>query len=536
VISTAALNEVYATSMLQRLERASAEHPDKVLLECDGRAITRAQLSADSERLAAALHVRGVVDGNTVGVLGGNSVWHHLTLWACLRLGAQWSPMNPGLRPAELGYTLVDLDPAVLFIEEELFPTYVAARETTSLAKPLMTIALGEPAVATDASITDLIAEGSDPSTIPTRRSSPGDPAYIMYSGGTTGLPKGVVLPQAVAPLAAVKYAEALDLQPDDVFFSSMQMYHFWPLMVLSTALFFDLTCCMSRRFSASRWLDQARACGATIVDPFLPMVAMLMNRIPERPDDADNRIRRSMMGCGPDEFTQDIRARFEKRFGLKVHNMYGLTEAPNITYEYTGATRDVSTGPTGEWFDVQIVDEDDMPLAAGDVGEITFRPRYPHQIALGYRNQAAKTVEVWKNLWVHSGDLGCLDADGYLYFRGRMAHFARIRGENVSLSEVEAVAEAHPEVIEAGAVAVASPLGEDDIKLCVALKAPLQPEELIAWLDERLARFKIPRYVQVVESLPRSVTKQEVERFKLKELDTAVLWDRESASARGVS
>jgi crotonobetaine/carnitine-CoA ligase len=181
---------------------------------------------------------------------------------------------------------------------------------------------------------------------------------------------------------------------------------------------------------------------------------------------------------------------------------------------------------------ELAIVDEEDHPLPPGQEGELVARPRTPFATMLEYYGKPRETIAAWRNLWFHTGDLAWEDEDGYVYFVGRRAHRIRRRGENISAFEVEGVMNAHAKVLESAVVGVQSELGDEDVKAYVRLEpgATLDPEELIRWCEARLAPFKIPRYVEFVEEIPRTEATQRIDRGKLKQRGAGQAWDREKA------
>ena len=166
------------------------------------------------------------------------------------------------------------------------------------------------------------------------------------------------------------------------------------------------------------------------------------------------------------------------------------------------------------------------------EIGEILLRPVVPDTFMLRYHNNPDKTLETFRNLWLHTGDLGYLDDEGYLFFTGRHAHWMRCRGENVSAYEVEGIISRYPGVREVIAVGVPAPLGDEDIKAFIIAEpgAIIEPRGLVLWCRDRMAAFKLPRYVVFLEEFPRSTTKREVERHKLKALAGLEVWDAEQA------
>jgi crotonobetaine/carnitine-CoA ligase len=358
-----------------------------------------------------------------------------------------------------------------------------------------------------------------------------GDPFCVMYSGGTTGRPKGVVLPHFAAISCAMRIGELANFGEREVWFSSSHLYHaLLPCGVLPFCLLQGYEVCFTRWWSAGGFIDDVRRFGATIVDPFIGMVATLL-RTPECSDDADNPARLSISGYGgADPAAAELRLRYEKRFGVRTLQPYGQTEAGGfVTTEF--AEEPVKMGSSGKlrgWFDLEIVDEEGLPLPTGQIGEIRVRPRAPHMMAHGYLNRPEETLRNWRDLWVHTGDHGYLDAEGDLFFVGRQGHFLRRRGELVSVSEVEEVVGRFPGVQEVAIVAVPSELAEDDIKCCVALEpgVKVEPREIVEFCAGRLARFKVPRFVEEWDALPRTATKAEVDRAALRRSGIENAWD----------
>jgi crotonobetaine/carnitine-CoA ligase len=212
---------------------------------------------------------------------------------------------------------------------------------------------------------------------------------------------------------------------------------------------------------------------------------------------------------------------------------VYALSESGGILLFYNTPVdyREGSNGKARGWADVAIAGESDEILPTGESGEILLRPSVPFSFMLGYWRDEKRTLEVNQNLWLHTGDMGHLDEDGYLYFEGRHAHWLRRRGENISAFEVESVLNTHQNIKYAVVVGVPSDIGEEEVKAYIQLVKPgsMRHREVIEWCIGKLAHFKIPRYVEFVDEFPRSRTKEEVERFKLRERGVGKAWDRET-------
>src|SRR5262249_40217321 len=193
---------------------------------------------------------------------------------------------------------------------------------------------------------------------------------------------------------------------------------------------------------------------------------------------DADNRVRLAVIVPPPGDLEG-----FEKRFGLRViYETFGMTEGLIIPPSLYEPRRPGCCGKPIEDYEVRIVDDDDLPLGPRQTGEIVMRPREPYTMMSGYYKMPEATLEAFRNLWFHTGDHGYFDEEGFLYYVGRKKDAIRRRGENISAFEIESVVNGHPAVLESAAIAVPSELGEDEVKIVVALKpgAAVSPEELI--------------------------------------------------------
>jgi crotonobetaine/carnitine-CoA ligase len=256
-------------------------------------------------------------------------------------------------------------------------------------------------------------------------------------------------------------------------------------------------------------------------------MLQILLKNSP-RDDDADNPVR-LMVGAAapPDEWNA-----FQQRFNTKLLEVYGMTECYCCLASPYDAPRPGSCGKPITGWDVRIVDDDDTECPPATTGEFIARSNKMWVGTSGYYGNPEATIGLTRNGWIHTGDLGRMDADGYFYFVDRKKQALRRRGENISSFEVESVIASHPAVLEACVVGVRSEVGEDDVKAVVVLKpnCSATPVELVHWCETRIAYFAVPRYIAIRDHLPKTPSER-VEKFKLKDEGvTADCWDRESA------
>jgi len=332
-----------------------------------------------------------------------------------------------------------------------------------------------------------------------------GDLASIIYTSGTTGLPKGCLISQGYFVHIGDAWRGVCELEPDDVVFTAFPLFHLsGQALALMACLTGGLTLVIEPVFSASSFMPRAREVGATVTMGVGAMAVAVLATPPDRAD-RDHHLRYSMWIPLPPA----VQLRMEERFGAPVNaEGYGQTECAPVTFSRLSGTRRRETaGLPAPWLDVRIVDDDDVELPRGEIGEIVVRPLEPDSMFSGYWGRAEETLETFRNLWHHTGDYGRMDDEGFVSFVDRKKDALRRRGENVSSMELEQAIARHPKVGEAAVHAVPSAATEDDIKACLVL-APGEeatPDELFGWFEAHLPYFAVPRYVELLPALPKN-------------------------------
>jgi crotonobetaine/carnitine-CoA ligase len=323
--------------------------------------------------------------------------------------------------------------------------------------------------------------------------------------------------------------SQAMEMGEDDVYYTCLPLFHVNAQLSVLSAVLTGGCVALYERFSASAFWGQVRAVGATAVSLFGAMAYILHKQPPE--DDLPTSLR----VCWAFPAPYDILEEFERRYGFKVLTAYASTEANFVAI---GGVRDRlpsgSAGRVHPRFEVKVVDAEDREVPAGTAGEIVTRPRDPFTMMEGYYRMPETTVEVFRNLWYHTGDAGRIDDDGYLYFIDRIKDVIRRRGENISSYEVEQVITSHPAVAECAAVAARSELSEDEVMAVVVPRegATIEPAEIVAWCNDRMAYFMVPRFIRIVAELPKTPTGK-VEKYQLRAAATSTgTWDSQAASS----
>jgi len=481
-----------------------------------------AAIAARAEAVAARLAGLGVRPGDRVGLFGLNSLDYIVALAGVARLGAVCVPLNALLTAPEIAWQLGDAGAVALIGEADAAGRLDEAAGPAGLTGPRL-------AFRGDAAgwlPLEAAGAGGAPADLPPPP-GPDDVFEILYTSGTTGHPKGVMLSHRSMASEADNVASYWAARPDDVFLAVLPLFHVnAQLVTLLPALDRGARLVVARSFSAGAWIDLVRRHGVTISSIVGTQVRMIM-ATPERPDDAGTALRCVPYGLN---VPPEMWAGFERRFGAPLCNIYGLTEAVAIATAAPvhGDRRIPSVGRPGRGRAVGIFDEDGKELPAGSVGETRIRGERGVSLMVGYHGRPDETAAAFArgtggdpptgaaaaangSDWLRTGDLGRLDEDGYLYFVDRAKDMIKRSGENVSASEVERVLSEFPGVAEAAVVGRPDPIRDEAVvAFVVPAGAALDAGSFdIGALDghcrARLARFKVPEEYVVVDALPKT-------------------------------
>jgi crotonobetaine/carnitine-CoA ligase len=482
--------------------------------------------------MASALHRAGVRAGDHALVMLPTSL-RFLHVWFGTNLlGASDVDLNVNYRGGPLVHA-VNLGKArVLVAHADYLPRLLDVEEQlTALETVVVCGATGELPRAQRLSLVpveELLGE-TDPADpcAPTHM----DVASVLFTSGTTGPAKGVLMPHAEAVLIGLQSVHNLRMTENDVFYCFHPLFHMASKFgAIVAALLAGCPIVLDTAFEPEHWLERVREHGATVSIGHGPMLEMIHAQ-PRRPDDHENPLR--ALVCAP--LPSAIAVDFEQRFGVRGIETWGMTEVSCVTWRpYDAPLKVGSCGRApAELFEVQVSDPvTGEAVQPGTVGEITVRPRRPGIIMQGYLGMPDKTVEAWRDLWFHTGDSGYVDEEGDLFFVDRGSDRIRRRAENIASYDIEVAACQHPEVVEAAAIAVPSEYqGDDDVKLCAVVRAgaTLDHHELLLHLAGQLPHYMVPRYLEFVPALPRTPTNKVQKHLLRKSGVNDSTWDRKS-------
>ena len=452
-------------------------------------------------RTAAALKHQGIQPGDRVAVLAYNSRRYFYLLGAAARLGAIIVPLNWRLAEEELLFILKDAQPGLLFYDPPHAPV------ATQLAQ-----SYGPAMTAFDLETTAMASE--DPAGEALDLPADGDtPFCIIYTAAMGGTPRGAVLSHANFIFSNLQTIATLQLNHRDAYLDMLPLFHITGLNLALAVMHAGGQNAIIERFNAPQVLQWTEEAKISVLGSFPPILSNLMEELDRHPRDMSSL--RHVLGLDH----PDTIAAFEKRTASTFWTLYGQTETSGFVTLAPVGDKPGSAGRQGLLTKFRIVDEDDQNVAPGDKGEIVVQgPLVFH----GFWQHEELNRELFRNGWHHTGDLGHLDEEGFLWFGGRKPEKELIKpgGENVYPAEVEAVIQTHEAVVEVAVIGVPDPKFGEGIKAVCVLEggASLTAEDLAAFVADRIASYKKPRYVEFVPDLPKTADGS-IDRSKVKVL-----------------
>lgn len=475
------------------LLEAESLRPDAPLIRWTEGEWSVSDFAARARWCALALTDHGVGPGDRVAVLSRNSEWFLAWQYGIYLAGAVEVCINAELKGSFLAHVIEDSEPSLFLAQSEFFPVLDASG------------VVGVPVVDLDAARQAYAAFDMPPRFTPVAV-RPEGLATIMYTSGTTGPSKGVMIPHAYYSNLGQIMFRVLELTDLDVAYWVSPFYHVDAHLAVPACLQSGSVLSFAPRFSVSRFWSEAGSLGGTWTLLVGAMLAALMTV--GRPVNWERIKMRRIIGAPIEAEAYEF---YEDELGIEMTEMYGMTESDGVLYGPPDHRRRGSAGWPCGGFEVMIVDDEGYEQPRGNRGEIVHRPGFPNMVTLGYWRHPEATVEAFRGLWYHTLDSGWMDEDGFIFFSGRMTDSLRRRGENVSAWELESAVRRAPGVQECAAIGLRDELGgEDEIKVLVSLEpgSEFDPRAFFAFCEEVVPRFAVPRFAQVVaaESFVRGV------------------------------
>ena len=504
-------------TMVELLERAAATYADRPFVVIDGEPFTYAEVDRRSNAFSHEFAALGVQKGQCVVTLLDTSIDVFACWFAINKLGAVWVPINTAYRGEFLRHQVADTQARLVICDGHYLERFIHIAAQLPEVQLILTRG-GE----TDPGFVIPIkplddCRGSNTSQLPLVV-EPQDLAALIYTSGTTGPSKGCMISHNYfAAVGRINRRHTL-LGEGEVLWTCLPVFHAAALTAVISVMEDGSCIALARQFSVSRFWEEIEAAGA-VSAMLMASIFALVAQAPEC--EAEKRYRGKLKI-------------WHERFGTQIVSSwaYGQTEAIRMTGVALDETPpETCAGRAVDEYEIMIFDEFDRPVPEGTVGQIVLRPREPGVMFDGYWKRPDATAAVWKNMWMHTGDLGKI-VGGYLFFADRAKDYLRSRGENISSFEVESSYMSHHAIAEVAVHAVGAQTGEDEIKVTAVLRegALLTEHELCLWSLENLPHFAVPRFIEFRSELPKNPTGR-VLKYQLRdEGRTATTWDREAA------
>ncbi len=506
-----------------QLERWAKQRPSQTAIIFDGgETWTWAEALALTQRAAKGLQDLGVSKGDHVLSWQPNNREAVLTWFGLNYLGAVYVPMNTAYRGSLLEHTIA-LSDARLMICHAGLADRLADVDTAAVTDIVITQGdadLPRHTVHSASALLPDVGLSAMPDLV-----EPWDTQYIIFTSGTTG-PSKAVLSSYAQGYAMGPTTHGAYLDETDRFLINLPLFHVGGTVYVILTLGAGGSCFIDTHFKTDQFWNTVRTHKLTNTCLLAAMIPFLLKRPPAE-DDTEHSLRTAI--CVP--WNEDA-MELGRRHGIEMRTTFNMTEVSSPMLSDPWPPEPGTCGQVRDGVEARVVDANDCEVAPGEVGELILRTEAPWALNHGYYKNPEATVEAWRNGWFHTGDAFRYDEDGYFYFVDRIKDAIRRRGENISSFEIESEVHAHPDVKEAAAIAAPSDLGDDEVMIVVA---PIEgrsvdPQALLEFLQPRMARFMLPRYIRMIDELPKTPT-QKVQKHILKTSGiTDDTWDREAA------
>jgi len=523
------------------LEQRARRSPNKEFLQWKTLPpVTFSEANGIVNRLAHGMSARGLGKGDNCAIMLPNCLEYIYTWFALSKLGAVEVPVNNSYKGYFLAHVLNTTRATTAIIHKEYLDSFLNCASEAPCLRVLYVLGL-------DKTFADQRKQDgvqirryeelvTDDDSNPDVQVNYFDPGAILFTSGTTGPSKGVMMPHAQLYFYAEQLKNLVQLTEDDVYMTANPFFHVnAQTMTIYPSLIAGCKACFYEKFSASNWTARLRESRATVTNLLGAMMELIWQQ-PETAADAKHELRAVFAAPTP----YAIKGGFMKRFAIDyITEVYGQTEVSLPIMTPYGEER--PPGAVGmlvsEWFDAKLVDPNtDEEVPDGEMGELVIRHRCPWTITQGYYGMPEETAKAFRNLWFHTGDGLKRDQDGWYYLIDRIKDALRRKGENISSYEVEKIISAHPAVGQCAVIGLPAAAGyEDEIKACIVANGSqeITPQLIIEWCERNLPSFMVPRYIEFMENLPKTPN----EKVKKKVLRESGLneftWDRVKADVK---
>jgi crotonobetaine/carnitine-CoA ligase len=503
-------------SWAELIEEKAKKYNDDIYMLFEDKTFTYKQMDENANRVANYLKSSGAGRGKGLAIFMGNCPQYLDFFIGSQKIGMYSIPINTSLRGDSLLYILNHSDAEFMVIDEEFLEIYGKISDKLEKVKTIIVHQTNpadkKPLPKGMVPMTDAYKQSPER---PAPEREKDDVCFILYTSGTTGLPKGVMYRYRNTTVKLLSIPSYSLFRKSDILYTCLPLFHGNALWTTCTvAMHKGCKVALAKKFSASRYWDDIRKYNVTQFNTIGAIIPILMKQ-PPKETDIQNNVRFTMSAaCPADEWPK-----FEKRFGIKIYEAYGAVDGGGKTILNIGNGPVGSIGKPSPGVVFRLVDKDGNDVPEGTPGELIFESKGKKKAVEYFKNDKA-TNDKLRNGWIYTGDLIKRDNKGYLYFVGRNAEFLRIKGENVSAFEVEQIIQKHPSIVEAAVYAVPSELAEDEMMACISLVDghTLKEADLVKVLGEDLARFAIPRYIKIVKEFPKTET-QRIIKNELKKL-----------------
>lgn len=510
------------------LDRWANERPDQPhVVFADGAEWTFAELRDKVRTKAAGLRAMGIEQGEHVAVWLPNGPDALIAFYAINYIGAVFVPFNTAYRGQLLQHVIANSGARVLLVHPDLVPR-LSEIDLGRVERLVVTTGIEVPEAPRPIQRFDELAGAADETLELARPIEPWDIQSIIYTSGTTGPSKGVL--SSYLHMFSNAGPESWPMvDENDRYMCVAPIFHIGGMGPPFVMLARGASVAMIDNFSTEDFWAVAKATQSTVVFLLGVMATFLLKAEP-RPDDRDHTVKKAFMV----PLTGDAPA-FTERFGVDIYTIFNMTEISSPIVSEANPKKIGTCGRVRDGVDVRLVDRNDCEVPIGEIGEMLVRTDRPWAMNSGYNANPEATAEAWRNGWFHTGDAFRRDEDGYFYFVDRVKDAIRRRGENISSFEVEADVCSHPAVREAAAVAVPSEFSEDEVMVIVA-PVPgqkLEARQLAEFLIDTMPYFMVPRYIRILDELPKTPSAKVMKADLRKEGVTSDTWDREAAGLR---